>query len=172
MKEDKIIKWLILAVVVMAMFLLGLLMITRGWVAIIQEKFDTREKYVTAPGTPAIVQEKVSMDTEYFAKGLLKYIDANKIRITAGKGVNIVEWKINSETKTSCIVDTITNPSGQIERASNSYIVYGKEMAQLPNGNDVDWLISQVTIDQPVIVFGDKNEMTAKAIYFYADKCL
>jgi len=172
MKGDVIIKWLVVSVAVVLLIFVGLIGYKNGWFEKVAEIFDTREKYQTSSEMPPVTQEKVSMVTDYYAKGLLKNIDSKKIILRIGDGDKTIEWKINAETKAGCLVDRVTNPSGQIERASNSYINYDKEMASLPNGNDVDWLLKQATINQPMIVFGDMNELNAKAIYLYADKCL
>ena len=184
MKNDKLIAWLIVAVVMMAMVLVGLLAYTQGWFGKIQERFfNTEEKYVVAPGTPKTDISRVNVDSTIlpvtYTRGLVDMISETELvmdlstkKVDGSVNAKSVIWKIDNKTTVGCINDLIPDGNGKMVRTSELFIQYKDTEAMiLKTGLGLDWMMEQVKKGQPVMVFGDDTNTTARTIYLFIDKC-
>lgn len=172
---DKLIKWLVVILILAVLALGGLLAYRYDLWSIISEKLDTRERYTVSPGSPTIAEKSVMMDSTIsssFRRTFYK-IDGDKLILNDGTGAKEQKetWILTPKTTATCTDDLFVDANGQQKRRSEMYIQYKYEDMIQPLAENVEWLKVNAKVDQPIMVFGNKDDMIAVTIYLYEDKC-
>lgn len=177
MKEDKLIKWLILAVVVAGLVLGGLYFYLRYSDKRNEDALqaiysvDLQEE----AGTPEINVGNISYKDVNSYKGIFRRVVGNILEMSLDEGEAVPavkKWNLNDKTTATCTNDLFVDENGIVRRRSQMLINYKEgPYSPPPMSNDINWIKNSIVNGEVIQVFGEISTMTADVIFVYKDKC-